>query len=257
MRFVRFLATAAGAEAWPRTGVVEGERVFEVGGDVLEPGARTGRAHDLAELRLLAPLVPRNVIGIGKNFVADGERVPEAPALPILFFKPISSVIGPDDAIVLPDGIDTVKFESELAVVMGRTVRGVSASEALDGVLGYTVANDLAAQEFHHPDGHWTISKSFDTFCPLGPAIETDVDLDAIMVEAYVNGERAQRAGLDRMITGVAEMIAYVSSFMTLSPGDVLLTGTPAGAGMVGHGDVVECAIEPIGRLRNPVHRSN
>jgi 2-keto-4-pentenoate hydratase/2-oxohepta-3-ene-1,7-dioic acid hydratase in catechol pathway len=252
VRAVRF-APPDGVEVW--YGLEEAGAVVELDAPAWAPHRRTGRAFAIGEVRLHAPVVPGVVIGIGKNFVAEGQPVPAPPEIPILFFKPPSTVIGPGEPIALPRGGAAVTFESELAVVIGRRARNVSAEDVFDYVYGFTVANDLSAPEFHHPEGHWTISKAFDGFCPLGPAIETDLDLGAVRVEAFVNGERRQSSGLDRMITGIAPMIAYISGFMTLSPGDVILTGTPAGAGPVGEGDTVECVIEGIGRLLNDVQR--
>jgi len=253
MRVVRFSSPGSGAV---RYGLEEAGAIVEIDAPAWGAHQRTGRVFPFDGVRLHAPVVPGVVIGIGMNFVAEGAPVPRPPDLPILFFKPPTAVIGPDESIVLPRGSTSVKYESELAVVIGRRARHLRDRDVFDYVFGYTVANDLAAPEFHHPDGHWTISKSFDGFCPLGPAIETYVDLAAVMIEAYVNGERRQSAGLDRMITKVAPMVAYISGFMTLSPGDVILTGTPAGAGGVGDGDVVECVIEGIGRLRNRVEHN-
>ena len=252
MRAVRFGAPD-GSEI--RYGLEEAGAVVELEAPPWASHRRTGRTFAVGEVRLHAPVVPGVVIGIGKNFVSQGEPVPPPPAIPILFFKPPTAVIGPGAPITLPPGVTTVKYESELAVVIGRRARHLSERDVFDHVFGYTVANDVAAPEYHHPDGHWTISKSFDGFCPIGPAIETDLDLDTLTIEAYVNGVRRQSSGLDRMITGVAPMVAYISGFMTLSPGDVVLTGTPAGAGEVGEGDTVECVIEGIGRLRNHVKR--
>ncbi len=234
-------------------GVVEHETIRQISASPLQEWSYTGVTVRLQDVKLLAPVEAVHIVGIGKNFVAAGDVKPDAPKLPIFFFKPLTSVIGPGEAIVIPEGTEEIKYESELAAVIGKTARNISEAEALDYVFGYTVANDLAALNYFHPDGHWTVGKSFDTFCPLGPALVTDLDLNTIRVQAVHNGALTQDSPLDLMITSVPSMIAYVSSFMTLQPGDVILTGTPAGAAMLKRGDTIECRIEGIGSLVNPV----
>jgi 2-keto-4-pentenoate hydratase/2-oxohepta-3-ene-1,7-dioic acid hydratase in catechol pathway len=194
---------------------------------------------------------------VGKNFAPDRAALPaQPPALPILFHKPARCVVGPEADVQLPPGITRIKFEAELAVVIGRRARGVSAVAALGHVCGYTVANDFAALELFHPDGHWTLGKSCDTFCPLGPVIATELDLSAVRVRSFLNGQPQQDSALDLMITALPRLIELISRYLTLEPGDVILTGTPSGAAFAADGDVVECAINGIGRLRNPVRRA-
>lgn len=250
MKFVRF--TVAG-ERNVRAAVATDKGYEEIEGDLFGGWTRTGKLFDPAEVRLEAPLVPRHIIGIGKNFVPEGTPVPEAPELPIFFFKPLTTVIGPEAQIVLPGPHYEGKYESELAVIIGKEARSIGEDEALDYVFGYTVANDLADMSYFHPEGHWTIGKSFDTFCPLGPHIETELDLDRVRIRSYVNGEKTQDSGLELMITSITRQIAFLSGCMTLQPGDVILTGTPAGALTVKDGDVVVCEVEGLGELRNPV----
>jgi len=251
MKLVRF---SLPAEETIRSGYLEGHIIHEFVGDMFSDRQQTGRTFDLEQVSLRAPIVPNHIIGIGKNFVPDNVEKPPVPELPILFFKPLTTVVGPGDAVMLPQGTDEIKFESELAVIIGRSAKNIDASQADDIIFGYTVANDLGAFNYFHPEGHWTIGKAFDTFCPLGPVIETDFDYRTARIQAAVNGVMKQDAMMERIITPIDEMIAYISRFMTLNPGDVILTGTPAGSDYVRHGDVVDCWIEGIGRLSNPVH---
>jgi 2-keto-4-pentenoate hydratase/2-oxohepta-3-ene-1,7-dioic acid hydratase in catechol pathway len=177
----------------------------------------------------------------------------EAPAEPLLFLKPNTAVVGPGDAIVRPPQSTRTDFEGELAVVIGRIAKNVPAASALDYVFGYTLGNDVTARDLQKSDGQWTRAKGFDTFCPLGPAIETDFDAAAATLQTRVNGEIKQSAPLTDMIHSVPDIIAYASAVFTLLPGDVILTGTPAGIGPVVAGDVVEVEISGLGVLRNPV----
>ncbi|ULL18663.1 DUF2437 domain-containing protein [Paenibacillus sp. H1-7] len=253
MKFIRF--TIPGDTA-VRSGTVEHSVIREFTGDLFGRFDYTGRQYALQDARLLAPLLPRHIIGVGKNFAADHAEKPPVPELPVLFFKPQTSVIGPGEPIVLPPVPGSVKYESELAVVIGRTARNISAEDAASVIFGFTVSNDVSASSYYHSDGHWTIGKSFDTFCPLGPVIETEFDYRNARIQSEVNGVLKQNCAIERMITPIDQLIAYISRFMTLSPGDVLLTGTPPGAVNIQQGDRVDCIIEGIGRLSNPVQAS-
>lgn len=240
-------------------GVIEGEQIVEYTASDW-PSSRpsmqwTGQSFPIAEVRLHAPLVPRHIIGIGKNFFPKGADRPDVPEMPILFFKPLTCLIGPEEPIVLPPGMDEAKFESELAVVIGKTAKRIRPEEAADVILGYTVANDVGATQYFHPEGHWTIGKSFDTFCPVGPWIDTEFDARSARILASVNGVEKQNSSIGQMIMPIDQMISYVSHFMTLMPGDLLLTGTPPGAEEVREGDTIVCEIEGLGRLSNPVIR--
>lgn len=250
MKFVRFREKVG---LPPQYGVLEGENIHAISDSPLQVWSYTDAVYTLGDVRLLAPIQPAHIIGIGKNFIGPTEPIPEPPELPIFFFKPVTTVVGPNEPIVVPEGNEEVKYESELAVVIGRTGRNIPESDVFDYVFGYTVANDVAATNYFHPDGHWTIGKAFDTFCPLGPCMVNELDLGAVRVQAIHNGTLSQDAPLSLMITSIARMLAYISTFMTLQPGDVILTGTPAGASMVKRGDTIECRIEGIGSLRNPV----
>lgn len=215
----------------------------------------TGERVPLGEVSLLAPVIPRSkVVCVGKNYHDHAaEMGGEAPAEPLLFLKPNTAVVGPGDAIVRPPQSTRTDFEGELAVVIGRIAKNVPAASALDYVFGYTLGNDVTARDLQKSDGQWTRAKGFDTFCPLGPAIETDFDAAAATLQTRVNGEIKQSAPLTDMIHSVPDIIAYASAVFTLLPGDVILTGTPAGIGPVVAGDVVEVEISGLGVLRNPV----
>jgi 2-keto-4-pentenoate hydratase/2-oxohepta-3-ene-1,7-dioic acid hydratase in catechol pathway len=208
----------------------------------------------LRKVKLLAPVLPGKIIAVGRNYAEHarehGEVVPPAP---LIFLKPPSSVIGPGETICLPPQSKQVEHEAELAVVMGRSGRWIPPEWAQDYVLGYTCANDVTARDLQRSDGQWTRAKGFDTFCPLGPWIETDFDPADAVVTCRVGGAMRQMASTREMAFSVAQLIAYISTVMTLEPGDVILTGTPAGVGPLEVGDVVEVDIEGLGTLHNPV----
>lgn len=247
MKFARFTI-----DSKVYSGVVTEETIQEITGDIFGSWDYTGKVFSRDEVSLLAPLVPNQVIGIGANFVARKEDLPaELPEIPVFFFKPVSSVIGPEEEIIIPAGTEQVKFESELAVVIGKEAKNVPEADVFQYVFGYTIGNDVTAPGFFHQDGHWTIGKSFDTFTPLGPVIETDLDPFSVNVKAALNGEEKQNSPTELMIIPIRKMISYLSNVMTLKPGDVILTGSPVGAELVGADDVIECKIEEIGTLKN------
>lgn len=240
-----------------RWGVVEGKGVCELRGTPFgrwERGAELGRLDDL---RLLAPAVPSKIICVGRNYPAHAaEHGSEVPAEPLLFLKPPSSVIGPEEPIVLPPQSQRVEYEAELAVVMGRRCRHVEPRQAWEYVLGVTCGNDVTARDLQRRDGQWTRSKGFDTFCPLGPWVVmgmSEGEVADLAVICRVNGELRQNGRTSEMAFSPAQLIAYVSAIMTLEPGDVIMTGTPAGVGPLRPGDVVEVEVEGVGVLRNPV----
>ncbi|MFB5663802.1 fumarylacetoacetate hydrolase family protein [Alteribacillus sp. HJP-4] len=236
------------------TGVVSESKIDEIVGDIFGEWEYNGRSFAESQVKWAAPVEPSKVIGIGANYVGDTSELPDKlPEIPVFFFKPASSVIGTGQQVVLPQGTDTIKFESELAVVIGREAKNVSEDEALDYVFGYTAGNDVTAPQYFREDGHWTIGKSFDTFTPLGPVIETELDPLEVAVKAEVDGVEKQNSKTELMIVPTKKMISYLSSIMTLSPGDVILTGSPLGAEMVGNGTVVDCKIDGIGTLRNTI----
>jgi len=205
--------------------------------------------------QILAPVLPTKVIGVGRNYVdhADERSVP-VPDEPLIFLKPATSIVGPDANVVHPSISNEVHHEAELAAVIGRVARHVKAEDASAYIIGYTAANDVTARDLQKKDGQWARAKGFDTFCPLGPAIETELDpLEKLAVICRVNDEVRQAGFTSDMVFGVAEILEYVTAVMTLLPGDVVLTGTPAGVGKVGPGDVMEVEIDGVGVLRNPV----
>ncbi len=250
MKFIRY-AEKSGNQT--KQGILSDQVVQEISGDPFTQWTYTGNTCPADQVRLLPPLAPRHIIGIGRNYVEAGQAIPPLPKLPVFFFKPASSVIGPEDQIEVPEGSDAVKFESELAVVIGKAARNIGESEVMPHIFGYTVVNDVTAPDYFHPDGHWTLGKAFDTFTPLGPAIETEPDLSRIRVQSLLNGSLKQDSGLDLMIVTIPHMISCLSRFMTLMPGDVILTGAPAGAEWIRRGDTIECRIDGIGTLRNSV----
>jgi 2-keto-4-pentenoate hydratase/2-oxohepta-3-ene-1,7-dioic acid hydratase in catechol pathway len=203
---------------------------------------------------LLAPVFPTKVVCVGRNYADHAaERGAEVPDEPVIFLKPSTSVIGPGAPIVIPSEAEEVHHEAELAVVVGKVSRSVAAEDASAHILGYTAANDVSARDLQKRDGQWARAKGFDSFCPLGPAVETEVDPVGLSIRCSVNDEIRQDGTTDDMVFGVAEILAFVSRVMTLLPGDVILTGTPAGVGPITPGDIVEVEIERIGRLTNPV----
>lgn len=214
----------------------------------------TGRSWPLADVRLLAPILASKVIAIGKNYAAHAaEMGGEAPKDPVIFIKPNTSIVGPGAAIVLPPSSSEVHFEGELAIVIGRPCKDVPASKAYEVVLGYTVANDVSARDHQKHDGQWTRAKGHDTFCPLGPWIETSLDPTDLEIKTEVDGVVKQRSRTSLLLHDIPKIIEWVSAVMTLLPGDVILTGTPEGVGPITDGDSVSIAVEGIGTLTNPV----
>jgi 2-keto-4-pentenoate hydratase/2-oxohepta-3-ene-1,7-dioic acid hydratase in catechol pathway len=214
----------------------------------------TGDRIPIKEVKLLAPTIPSKVVCIGKNYTDHiGEMGLIANPEPTIFFKPSSSIVGPGDAIVIPPQSSRVELEAELTIVIGQIAKNVSEKDALNYVWGFTVANDVTARDLQATDDQWARSKAFDTFCPLGPWIETEFVPDGQVVESRIDGEVMQQASIDLMLHNVPKLISYVSQNMTLLPGDVILTGTPAGITKIQSGQLVECEVEGIGTLLNPV----
>ncbi len=250
MRWVR-MQTPDGYEGY---GWVQEGRVGPVKGSPFDEYERGELRWALEEVRLLPPVLPRKIIGVGRNYPAHAaEHGAEVPSVPLVFLKPPTAVIGPGDAIRLPPQSRQVEHEAELAVVIGRRGRWIPVDRALEYVWGYTAGNDVTARDLQRRDPQWTRAKGFDTFAPLGPWVDTDFDPTQASVICRVNGEVRQMGSTQEMVFSIAQIIAFVSSFMTLEPGDVILTGTPAGVGPLHPGDVVEVDIEGLGTLRNPV----
>ena len=199
-------------------------------------------------------MAPSKIVCVGRNYAAHARELGnEVPANPMLFFKPPSAIIASGEPIVLPTVSQQVEFEGEIAVVIGTRARGVSADRAMQHVRGFTCANDVTCRDLQTPDGQWGRAKGFDSFCPLGPSVVEGLDWRSLAVVSRVNGEERQRAPVRDMIFSIPVLVAYISGIMTLEPGDVILTGTPAGVGPLADGDVVEIEIPGVGVLRNPV----
>ncbi len=223
-------------------------------GTFFEDPLPTGEEVELGDVLLLAPILPSKILCVGKNYAAHaaefGAQVPEEP---MLFLKPSTAVIGPEDPIRLLAISRRIDYEGEFAVVVGRLARNVRAEDASRYILGFTCANDVTLRSLQKTDDQWARAKGFDGSCPLGPWIATDVDPTGVFVETRLNGEVVQRATTEDMVFGVATLVEYITSFMTMLPGDVILTGTPEGVGKIVAGDVVEVEVDGVGTLRNPV----
>jgi 2-keto-4-pentenoate hydratase/2-oxohepta-3-ene-1,7-dioic acid hydratase in catechol pathway len=263
VRIARFVhpgsANAASGVTW---GTVEGPAgaprealtVAAIEGHPFGPITFTGDRWALPDVRLLSPFLPSKVVALGRNYGEHAKEMGnEAPATPLIFLKPSTSVIGDGDAIRLPPSSNEVHHEGELAVVIGTPARNVPADEALDHVFGYAAANDVTARDQQRADGQFTRAKGYDSFCPLGPWVETVLDPADLRIVTRVNGVVKQDGRTGEMIHDIRSQIAFVSAIMTLLPGDVILTGTPAGVGPIVNGDTVSVEIEGIGTLTNPV----
>ncbi len=233
--------------------------VAEIAGHPFGPSAAdlklTGARYPLDDVRLLAPVLPSKVVAIGKNYADHArETGSEPPPEPLIFLKPSTAVIGPGDPIVRPAQLSKrVDFEGELAVVFGRLCRDVPAARVPEVIFGYTCANDVTARDLQASDGQWARAKGFDTFCPLGPWIETSLDAGDVELTTTVNGEVKQQASTSLLMHDIVTLVCYVTAVMTMLPGDVLLTGTPAGIGPLVAGDSVSVHVDGIGTLTNPV----
>ena len=243
-------------------GAVRGEAGEEtltvLAGDPFYTGIHpTSRTHELADVRLLAPVIPRSkIVCVGRNYADHAAELGnELPTSPMLFFKPNTSVAGPGDPVTLPSWTEQVSYEGELAVVIGRMCKDVPVERVPEVVFGYTCANDLTGRDVQKTDGQWARAKGFDGACPLGPWIETDLDTSAVAVRSSVNGETKQDGNTRDMVFDVPYLVSYVSQAFTLLPGDVILTGTPAGVGIVDEGDRIEVEIEGIGVLPTVLRR--
>jgi len=229
------------------------------GDPISMPVQLSGERHELEAVRLLAPVIPRSkVVGVGRNYAAHAAELGnEVPEVPLLFFKPNTSVIGPDEPIIYPEPVHEMAYEGELALVIGRICREVPAAQATDVIFGYTIANDVTARDLQRSDVQFTRAKGFDSFCPVGPWIETDLDPqdfnDGRQVQTFLNGDVVQDGSTADMIFDIPTLVAHVSSVMTLLPGDLILTGTPEGVGPMEVGDEVEISVAGIGSLTNPV----
>ncbi len=250
MQIIRF-QFANEAPAW---GWVNEKMVGLISGSPFGEYRRQSASIPMEKVRLLAPATPSKILGVGRNYAAHAqEQNVEVPEIPLIFLKPPSAIIGPQDKIELPPQSQQVEHEAELAVVIGKRGRWISAEQAEEYILGYTIGLDITARDLQRRDGQWSRGKGFDTFCPLGPWIETELDTSDVIISCRVNGELRQMASTREMIFTIPQLVAYISSAMTLEAGDVILTGTPSGIGKLAAGDIVMAEIEGIGTLRNEV----
>lgn len=239
----------------PRSGIIEGDRVSEIHGELWGPRDRTGKSWPLDGVKFLPPSTPSKIVCVGRNYPEHAKELGnEVPERPLIFFKPPSSVIASEEPIVMPPISQRVDFEGELAVVIGRRYSQSCTGEDIAGyILGYTCLNDVTARDLQKLDVQFTRAKSFDTFCPLGPILETQLAPSGVALETFVNGIRKQSGHTSEMMFSVDAIIRYIAQVMTLEPGDLIATGTPSGVGTLAPGDVVEVSVTGIGTLRNPV----
>ncbi|MGB8981167.1 MAG: fumarylacetoacetate hydrolase family protein [Anaerolineales bacterium] len=253
MRIVRY-ATDGGKK--PKYGWLFEDKVGEIGGNVFGRYRRKEAETPLADVKLAAPSEPSKIICVGRNYVEHARELGnEVPQVPLIFLKPPSSIIADGDTILLPPQSAQVEHEGELVVVIGKRGRRVTAEEAKKYILGYTVGNDVTARDLQRTDDQWTRAKGFDTFCSFGPWIDTEFDPADAVLTCRVNGQMRQMASTRDIVFNVPTLIAYVSSVMTLEPGDLIFTGTPAGVGELKNGDEVVVEIEGLGVLKNPVRK--
>jgi 2-keto-4-pentenoate hydratase/2-oxohepta-3-ene-1,7-dioic acid hydratase in catechol pathway len=257
MKLCRFqLKAKSGVTAQPEVfqGVLSDETVRQVSGDILGKWEETSRTWPLADVKLLPPVTPSKIVCMGRNYLDHAAEFNNAPPKePLIFLKPPSSLLAPDDPIVLLPEVQRIDFEGELAVIMSRECHQLrDGADLRPYIAGYTLLNDVSARDYQALDKQWTRAKSFDTFCPLGPVMETEFDVTKGRIETLLNGVRKQYAPLTDMLFPIDVIIPWISRVMTLLPGDVIATGTPAGVGPMKAGDVVEVVIPEIGTLRNP-----
>ena len=238
-----------------RAGIIEGDKIHEIHGELNDSLQRTGKTWPLDEIKFLPPSTPSKIVCVGRNYLDHAKELGnDAPAQPLIFLKPPSSVIAPEEPIILPRISQRVDHEGELAVIIARRCYHLHADESVAPyILGYTCLNDVTARDLQKLDVQFTRGKGFDTFCPFGPILETRLDPAGVTVETYVNGIRKQSGHTSEMIFSVDAIIRFIAQVMTLEPGDVIATGTPSGVGQLAAGDVVEVSVGGIGTLRNPV----
>jgi 2-keto-4-pentenoate hydratase/2-oxohepta-3-ene-1,7-dioic acid hydratase in catechol pathway len=257
MKFCRFvpLGSSASQPPAPLYGLLEGDHVRDISGPPWSPWSQGSRTWAVADVRLLAPVDPGKIVCVGRNYAAHAAELGnEVPKEPLIFLKPPSAIIGPGESIVLTPQSQRVEHEAELALVVGRRCSHLKDSDdALSYLLGYSCLNDVTARDLQKSDVQFTRAKGFDTFCPVGPHIETQLDPADVLVEAHVNGALRQSGRTSLMAYPVAFLVRWISRVMTLFPGDLIATGTPAGVGPLVAGDVVEVSVSGVGVLRNPV----
>jgi len=253
MRIIRYQS----GKDHPRYGWVQDNQVGAIDGDIFTGYHRQEASKTLNQVKLLSPVKPTKIICVGRNYLAHiKEHNAEIPEIPLIFLKPSSSIIGPFESIMIPPQSKQVEHEAELVVVMGKKGRWIAPEDAMDYILGYTIGNDITARDLQYKDGQWTRAKGFDTFCPIGPWIETEIDPSDAIISCYVNDEMRQMASTREMVFNIRQLIAFISSVMTLEPGDTIFTGTPAGVGVILPGDHIKITIEGIGSLENTVSKN-
>lgn len=249
MKIARFAA-----EKKVRYGILDGESIQCIKGKPYRSIKPSGSRYKLSEVKLLAPCLPSKIVALGFNYRSHAEEFKaHLPQAPLFFLKPSTSVIGPEEDIIYPPSSNRVDYEGELAVVIKKPTWRVSQDEANDYILGYTCLNDVTARDLQAEDKQWTRGKSFDTFAPVGPWIETELDPANLLLETYLNGELKQKVRTSDLIFSVLQLVSFISHVMTLLPGDIIATGTPEGIGPMLPGDTVEVRLERIGTLRNRV----
>jgi len=230
------------------------DKIGEIQGDIFGEYRRREAKIPILEVKLSAPCVPGKILCVGRNYVDHARELGnEVPKVPLIFLKPSSSIIANGEHILLPPQSNQVEHEAELVVVIGKRGRNIIAEQAKEYIFGYTIGNDITARDLQKADGQWTRAKGFDTFCSFGPWINTEFDASDAVVTCRVNGQMRQMASTRDMVFNVSILIAYISSVMTLEPGDIIFTGTPAGVGALKNGDIVDVEIEGLGKLSNPV----
>ncbi len=250
MRVIRYQSGKTGA----RYGWLQDDKVGEIEGDLFGKFKRLEAKTPIADVQLLAPMAPSKILCVGRNYVEHAkEQGHEVPKIPIIFMKPPSSILEPGGTIILPPQSQQVEHEAELVVVIGKRGRHITSEDAKKYIFGYTVGNDVTARDIQNAGGQWTRAKGFDTFCPFGPWIDTEFNAADAVITCKVNGQPRQMASTGDVVYSVSNLVAYVSSFLTLEPGDLLFTGTPAGVGPLKDGDEVVVEIEGLGVLRNTV----
>jgi len=252
MRIVRYLYK----NEEPVYGWVFENKVGDIEGDIFGEYRRLEAEIPLESVKLLAPSQPSKIVCIGRNYTEHAKELGnDVPQVPLIFMKPPSSIINPGDTIILPPQSKQVEHEAELVAVIGKRGRNIPPDQAKDYILGYTIGNDITARDLQKSDGQWTRAKGFDTFCSFGPWIDTEFDITDALISCKVSGQPRQMASTRDMVFNVGKLVAFISSVMTLEPGDLIFTGTPAGVGPLHDGDVVEVDIDGLGVLSNPVRK--
>ena len=250
MRIIRYQTK----DETPKYGWLLEDKIGDISGNPFGRYRRRDATTPLADVKLVTPCQPSKIVCVGRNYVEHAKELGnEVPKVPLIFLKPPSAIISNGDAIVLPPQSRQVEHEGELVVVVGKRARNVTAEQAKKFIFGYTIGNDVTARDLQNTDGQWTRAKGFDTFCPFGPWIDTEFDPSDAVLTCRVNGQMRQMASTRDMVFGVGTLVAYISSVMTLEPGDIIFTGTPAGVGELRNGDRVDVEIDGLGRISNPV----